>query len=463
MCPHDQQMQMHQQMKSALCLYGLLLVLPFSCFAALYQANPSNYRALISGLKPGDTLMLAAGIYPDGLPLSNLQGASSAEILISGPTSGSPAVFTGRACCNTVQIKDSSYIRIQYLRLDGQNISGIDGVNGRGVTHHITLDHLVIVGHGADQQTIGISTKGPAWNWLIRENVIEGAGTGMYLGNSDGSFPFVAGVIENNLVFDTIGYNIEIKHQLPRPANIGMPGGVNKTIIRNNVFSKWHNASTGSLARPNLLVGHFPLAGTGSQDFYEIYGNFFYQNPSEALFQGEGNIAMYSNLLLNDSGDAINIQPHNDVPREIQVFHNTVVARDSGIRVKGGAPGYVQSVFSNAVLAGLPITAPLQLENITNSYNNAAQYLIDPQGAPGVLNLAPIPGKLTATAPNPGTSRLFTEADRDFDGVQFRTSDRGAYADDGHKPFWVPQLAIKPPRTVPAKPVIGGIVIKPGN
>ena len=84
---------------------------------------------------------------------------------------------------------------------------------------------------------------------------------------------------------DTIGYNMQIKHQNPRPTNIGMPTGPSKTIIRHNVFSKADN-SIGSSPRPNLLVGHFPLSGPGVDDVYEIYGNFFYQNPTEALFSG---------------------------------------------------------------------------------------------------------------------------------------------------------------------------------
>ena len=37
--------------------------------------------------------------------------------------------------------------------------------------------------------------------------------------------------------------------------------------------------------RPNLLVDGFPDTGAGSSDLYEIYGNFFYHNPREALLQ----------------------------------------------------------------------------------------------------------------------------------------------------------------------------------
>ena len=79
---------------------------------------------------------------------------------------------------------------------------------------------------GGNQQVVGISTNGaPTWNWTIRGNTIIGAGTGMYLGNSDGANPFVAGVIERNVVRDTIGYNLQIKHQAPWPGISGCPRG----------------------------------------------------------------------------------------------------------------------------------------------------------------------------------------------------------------------------------------------
>src|SRR6185437_12051621 len=252
-------------MLSLLCVAG-------RAHATVYSGNPSNYTTLLTSLQSGDTLQLASGSYTQGLAISGLNGTANAPITIQGPTDQS-AKFLGQSCCNTVE----NFLIVNY---DG-NASG-----------------------SPDQQIDAISTKGSAWNWVLRHNTIVGAGTGMYLGNSDGSDPFVAGLIEDNLIVNTIGYNIEVKWQSPRPTNVGLPTGASKTIIRHNTFSKQSNGSTGGLARPNLLVGAFPSSGAGTNDLYEIYDNFFYENPNEALFQGEGNVAFYDNLLVADSGDA---------------------------------------------------------------------------------------------------------------------------------------------------------------
>ncbi len=417
----------------------------------VYQANPTNYLTLLRGLRAGDTLVLAAGNYDNpndvpGLPLFDLNGTPTQPIVVTGPDSGAPAVLLGRSTHNTVRLSNASYIVLRNFEIDGRNLGGF-GVAAQGLAHNITIENLRIRGVGGDQQIVGISTSSSTvWNWVVRRNVIEGAGTGIYFGNSDGRSPFIAGVIENNLFRDTIGYNMQIKHQLPRPTNIaGMPTTPQKTIIRHNVFTKSaSNSSTGSLARPNLLVGHFPTSGPGMDDLYEIYGNFFYQNPTEALFQGEGNIAFYGNVMVNDVGSALNIQPQNDVPRYVRVFGNTVVARDGGIRVTGGASTSTQRVFGNAVFAATAISASDQSNNTTDTFANAINYLTNPRGAIGVLDLFPKTGMLNGTAWDAAELTVFTDAAVDFNGTTRNWMRRGAYSGDGSNPGWKLALDRKP-------------------
>ncbi len=429
--------------------FFLLACLQTPATARILTANPDNYLTLLTTLEPGDALLLQPGNYHKGLPIHQLSGEAEQPIVITGPKNGPLPVFIARQGHNTISINNASYIVIRNLELDGQGLP-VDGVKCEGNAewaHHITLENLVIKNHGNNQQTVGISTKCPAWNWVIRGNTILGAGTGIYLGNSDGSAPFVAGLIEFNRVTDTIGYNLQIKHQNPRPAIAGMPTNSSTTIIRHNLFSKASNGATGPLARPNVLVGHWPLTGHGSGDLYEIYGNFFYQNPTEALFQGEGNIALYNNLFINDDGSAMRIQPHNDIPRAIDIFYNTVIASDTGISITTG-PGserYTQKVTVNAVFAKQPIVAKWQKSNITDARLNAADYLVRPFVKFSELSLYPKKGQLKLQKLNSSIFNAFTDGDKDFDGLKREGLYCGAYSGNGRDPGWISKLSGKTP------------------
>jgi hypothetical protein len=409
------------------------------------QANPSNYRSFVAGLLPGDRLLLAAGTYTAGLRLYNLNGQAGRCIVIEGPASGSPAVFVGSSAWNTISLKNASYLAIRNLTLDGMRRPG-DGVKAErdsAYTHHINLEHLFIKNHNYTVQTVGISTKSPAWNWVIRHVTITATGTGLYLGRSDGTTDFANSLIENSLVYGTLGYNMEIKHQKVRSTGVGSPSA-GTTVIRHNVFDKETGSLSGTEARPNVLVGHWPLSGPGSTDIYQIYGNLFFGNPYEALFQGEGNIALYNNLFVNRGASAIHIQPHNDKPRRIEVFLNTVVAAKDGILVTGANTAYVQRVLGNAVFAATPLKGGLQVGNLAGTYASAGQSLNDPFAALGTVDLFPLAGKLQGTALDLSPVIGYLEGNQDFNGLSRIATFRGAYAGDGANPGWQPVLAQQP-------------------
>jgi hypothetical protein len=399
--------------------------LPDRTTGRVIRADPKTYLTHLRTLGPGDTLALAPGDYdepgePPGLPIFELHGTPDAPITIAGPRSGARAVFRGRANYNTVRIANASHVVLRDLEIDGRDLGG-DGVNAQGPSHHITLENLSIRGVGGRQDVVGISTnRAPAWNWTIRANVIVGAGTGMYLGNSDGRQPFVAGIIEHNLIRDTIGYNLQIKHQLPWPGDHAeLPQGRTATIIRHNVFSKGTNSSTGRMARPNLLVGDVPPTGPGSGNRYEIYGNLFLQNPTEALFQGEGNLALYANVFVNHAGPAIVIQPHNGAVRDVHVFGNTIVASGPGVVVDPSSAASRLSVDVNVVFADPSIVAPSQFANVVGAYADAAHHLVDPLAPRGKLDLLPQPGRVRGPMIDVGNG------DRSPIGIATSTAARG--------------------------------------
>jgi len=407
---------------------------------SILAADPSNYRELLDTMQSGDLLQLAPGTYDQGLPLSNRNGEPGNCLVIEGPAEGPAAIFTGSSTRNTVSLRDSSYVVIRNLELDGLGEIG-DAVKAEGdaaFVHHIVLEGLYIHDHAANQQVVGISSKCPAHSWVIRGNWIESTGTGIYLGNSNGEAPFVAGLIEHNVVLDTTGYNMQIKHQNPRPELDGL-SEYDTTIIRHNVFSKLNSASVAE-ARPNLLLGHWPLAGAGAsagvEDQYLVYGNFFHENPTEALMQAEGNVAIYSNVFFNSEGSGLNIQPHNDVPRRIEVFFNTFVTTGRSARITGGDAAFSQRMVGNAAFGDPALEGGVAVDNHTGAWADAAVVLADPSGAlGGGLDLHPQPGQLEEGVDNAGLEG-FAWWDHDFDGRLREGGHRGAYAGSAEGGAW---------------------------
>jgi hypothetical protein len=415
------------------------------------NATPSNYQSLISTLVPGDRLLLAAGTYTQGLTLWNKHGQPSQCIVIEGPATGSPALFTGSSSWNVISLQDSSYIALRNLSLDGQGLAG-DGIKAESTAvsvHHILIERLSLQNFNQSQQTVGISTKCPAWNWVVRHTTITSTGTGMYFGNSDGSEDFSNSLVEHNLVHGTIGYNAQFKHQLSRSTSIGAPSS-GTTIIRHNTFSK-QSGSGSSEFRPNVLVGHWPLSGAGSSDIYQVHGNLFYQNPNESLFQGEGNVALHDNLFVNSTGTAVRFQAQNSVPRRIDAFNNTIVANSTGISITGAdTANYDQRVIGNAVFAATPLVGgdPAPSNNVTGSYSAASTYLNNPTAALGSgLDLYPKSGQLQGTAIDYSGLTGLVDRDLDFNKRSRIATYRGAYSGDGVNPGWTPALAIKPEST----------------
>jgi hypothetical protein len=425
------------------------------------QATPSNYRSLIAGLIPGDRLLLAAGTYTQGLPLHDKHGEPGKCIVIEGPASGSPALFTGSDSWNIVSLKDASYIAVRNLSLDGLNKAG-DGVKAEatGVSvHHVLIEGLSFRNFNQSYLSVGISTKCPAWNWVVRHNTITSTGTGMYFGNSNGAAETANFLVEHNLVYNTLDYNVQFKHQLARNTSIGMPSS-GTTIIRHNTFSKAGSPAGGVQNGPNLLVGHWPLSGAGSTDMYQIYGNLLYENPHEGLFQGEGNLAFHDNLLVNRTSYGINIQPHNSVPRRIDIYNNTVVVGSgNGIRIAGADPAYPQRVVGNAVFAPTPLTGGQQSNNVTGPYAAASTYLNNPMAALGSgLDLYPKTGQLQGTAIDYSVFGSLEDRDRDFNGTTRAATYRGAYSGSGTNPGWTPALAIKPAPSTGSPPPTPGVL-----
>lgn len=331
--------------------------------ADVIPATPHNYKMLLRQLGPGDVLSLSPGTYVR-LTLRNIHGTPEEWITITGPAKGEPAIIVGEAGHNTVQLYGSSYLAIKNLTIDVRNLP-VDAINAKQfISHHILIENNVLQGFPANQQQIvGINTKSTAFQWTIRGNTIIEAGTGIYLGDSDGGDPFIGGIIENNLVIKPVGYCMQIKRQNSYQPPMGLEPGPHATIIRNNVFIKDDRPSPDG-NRPNLLVGGFPEAGAGSNDYYEIYGNLFYHNPRESLFQGSGRMLIHDNIFVGagDGQTAIMVMSHAGKSVVLaRIYDNIIYGGAQGVRF-GDAAQEVGEVFNNLIYADDPISGDIDAQ-----------------------------------------------------------------------------------------------------
>jgi hypothetical protein len=424
-------------------LIGTLLSagLPAAVSAETYSATPADYQEQVNQLAPGDTLELAAGTYTDGLSIRGKNGTKDAWITIRGPSEGAPAVFVAKAGRNTIELRNSSYVALQRLKVDGRHKAGLFGLSAKdgasNRVHHIRVEDCTFVAHDGSQNTCAISTKTPTWGWEIRRNVIRNAGTGMYLGNSDGTQPFIGGLIENNLVVDPLGYCIQVKYQKPRPDHPGIPAGVSQTLIRHNVLIK-NNKKGPSGARPNLLVGGFPRRGPGKDDLYQIYGNLIVNNPFDALIQASGRVVIHDNILVGATNTALVLRNH-DLPLDYaRVYSNTIYGGSKGISV-GNSPA-VSQVVGNLIFAkaGISGTIADKRANIVASISEAGSYVVAPSFELGKMNFYPLPGTCEGPPIDPSVMQDDPDFDRDFDGQSKGDwTFRGAYAtSDEGEPRW---------------------------
>lgn len=418
--------------------------------ATNYYGSPGSYLQYIDQLESGDTLFLAAGVYTGRLNLDDITGEPGNPVVITGPESGEAAIFTGNACCNTVSIERCAYLVLRYLTLDGQDIPFIDAVKAEGTNgnwaHDITIEYLKVINHAEGDLIVGVNTKCPAWNWIIRYNTFIEPGLGMYLGAPDGTAAFVNGIIEYNLVVNPRRYGIQVKHQIVGSRDVKSMPESGVTYIRYNVISKAENSDPDD-ARPNLLVGAFPESGTGSTDRYEIYGNLLWQNPDEGLFQGTGNYGFYNNVLVNHlDGWGVYAFPHNGfMPRDVKIFNNTILSKNQGIRLSGVNTDYTQIIAGNAIFSDQPVYDPgigMQYANITDAFEAADLYLVIPVQVLASIDMTPTE-ELHMAFIDPSPFLDYQHASLDFDYQLRNWEYRGAYGSPG-PPDWQLALEIRP-------------------
>ena len=441
-------------------------------------ADPTTLRTVLPTLIAGDTLTLAPGNYAGRIQLDNLNGTVSAPIIITGPSSGAPAIVVADPgpCCNMIEIRGSSYLILRHITLDGGSVDGAFGVSagargtggsGTNVVHHITIEDSRFLGFDGSNNHDAISTKTPTWGWVLRRNTFEGAGIAAYFGDSTGNAPFIGGLIEHNAFLGCLGYCMQIKFQNPRPTDWpGLPVEALTTRIRHNVFV--HLGRADLPARPSLLVGGFPASGLGSEDRYEIYGNVFLNNATEALLQASGRVSIHDNVFVNDtsSAAALVLQNHDLPLRRADVYQNTFYVRGTALALRV-TPDQGARLVGNAIFAGTPRsgsgTYAIDASNVEGSLAMAPSAWVAPAFAFGALDVHPTP-LLMGPAIDLSAFAMDSEADVDFEcRPRGARAFRGAYMGPADARSWMLQASIPPDLCGAAVPSDAGVSVDAGT
>jgi len=138
------------------------------------------------------------------------------------------------------------------------------------------------------------------------------------------------------------------------------------------------------------------------------------------------------------------VQPHNDVPKNVWLFHNTVIASDAGIRLEGDVENYLRALTGNVVFAASPAARRLETDNVIGQYAQAETYLSNPFASPGRLDLKIKSDIVVARPAACAFLDIFPNANRDFEGAPYEACGVGAYAKSPRALKWSPNLELKP-------------------
>jgi hypothetical protein len=98
------------------------------------------------------------------------------------------------------------------------------------------------------------------------------------------------------------------------------------------------------------------------------------------------------------------------------------------------------------VFADTPLRGGQQLGNVVDTRANAANYLVQPAGAIGALDMTPKAGKLTGSSLISAQTAGFADSVLDFDSRRYDDRYRGAYSIEGVNDGWRLALERKPRR-----------------
>ena len=292
---------------AAVWVLGAATLAPAGASAEVFFANPSDdidaVEATISGLGPGDELVLSGGTYTLGGRFSfAIAGTEAQPIVIRAADGETPHLHRPNASQNIVDIDDAQHVVIRGIEFSG----GSAGIRISGA-RFLTIEQCEI--HDTGDVALRANDSGVTYESLriLRNHIhhTNNTGEGMYLGCNSAGCEVVDSLIEGNYVHHTNQPSVS------QGDGIELKEGSAGNVIRDNVI---HDTNY-----PCILT----YASNGAQNTIER--NVMW-NCGDHGIQAAADAIIRNNIVLGANADGIAMQPHQaGSPSNLVVVHNTVL------------------------------------------------------------------------------------------------------------------------------------------
>lgn len=367
------------------------------------DANPgtqaSPFRTInrgVKALKPGDTLRVKGGTYPETLqnPLPSGLSASQPTTIEGDPAPNRPIIKPSGGSANIVLLsQDRSHIKFKYLVIDGSAHSG-SGVVPFNIDNSRKISGLVIedsefIGHakGGVVLKIGAGTVATVRRSTFKRPINCMGGNPSCSGKVGVYWQGSNGLFEHNEIFWMGHYGVQI---------YSTKGGTNSNIVRHNYIHHNQGAlyiGTGSNneAYRNVVVnngGGLGVVGSSTK----IYNNTIYNNNGAGGARGGIRLIGGSNHYIRNNityqhsgGNIVRINGSGTLSHNLCTGHSSCAVTSDPQFVDAAGGNFTLRATSPAINAGTSSVAP----GITVTGNGSPDIGAYEYGATGVAVSAP--------------------------------------------------------------------------
>jgi hypothetical protein len=290
-------------------LFIVILFFTVPAVTGLVEVQPGDdVRSAVSGLGPGDTLLMAGGQYDlETIRIENKGSPDNPVVIMAKP--GETPIITGTSSShNLISVRSAEHVVIDGLVIDG-TADGSDPLkfeSGQN-SSYMTIQNCEIKNYLG----VGINSKGNDHHITVRGchiyNSIGGHGEGFYIGDHNGAVNPHHWLIENNWVHDTRG-----GPDVGQGDGIELKWGCYAMTVRNNVV---YNTNY-----PGILYYGYNGTISGDSMMTIIEGNVVW-GTGEAI-GCYADVIVRNNIVFNGSLISMYYSGHKD-PENVLIYNNT--------------------------------------------------------------------------------------------------------------------------------------------